>query len=313
MNPILGIAVFWPLGLLALALSWRDRRHNAAVTRRLGTIEQELGLHPPSPQAAQQSPRRTVQKPKATTRERWARGPRAAALRLRMSEYIMFRVGSFVVPFLGGLVVRGIIGGLILGGVGILGMTVYFRSKQRRWLIQAEETLPEFLRGVANALRAGSSLSQAMALVAKDTVGPLGLEVRRVLRRESLGFSLNDAMDELTRRVPSRDLALVAIAISIQREVGGSLADLLDNIVQTIVARQKLKAEVRIITSQGRYSGIILTALPFLLGLILWFTGPSYFQPMFSSELGWALAGAACVSVAIGGFFINRLVKAPEM
>lgn len=308
---IIGIAVLWPLGLFVLALAWRHARQTSQVSRRLETIEEELDLRthqtePPHLDGLQK-------KKQASSRERWARGPRAAALHLRMSEYVMFRVGSFVVPFALGLAMRGIVGGLVLGLVGIVGVTAYFRTKQRRWLIQAEETLPEFLRGVANVLRAGSSLSQSMALVAKDTAGPLGVEVRRVLRRETLGFSLTDALDELTRRIPSRDLGLVVIAITIQREVGGSLADLLDNIIKTIVARQKLKAEVRIITSQGRYSGIILTALPFILGLVLWFTGPSYFQPMFSSKLGWALAGAALVSVAIGGFLINRLVKAPAM
>lgn len=309
MNPILIVAISWPVGFFILALSWRHQRQTVALNKRIKAVGRDLGVLEPTTNHA----KRQKTKAAPSLRERWVRGPQAAALRLRMSEYILFRIGSFVLPFFLGLLIRGIVGGVILGVVGIVAVNMYFRSKQRRWLIQAEEGLPEFLRGVANALRAGSSLSQSMALVGKETAGPLGLEVQRVLRRESLGFSLADALQELTRRIPSRDLALAVVAITIQREVGGSLADLLDNIVRTIVERQRLKTEVRIITAQGRYSGMVLTALPFVLGLILWFTGPSYFQPMFHSSLGWALIAAAGVSVAIGGFVINRMVRAPEM
>jgi tight adherence protein B len=312
MNVAIAIAVLWPVGIFVLAVAWRQQRQSVSVSKRLGAVSQELSLRA-QPAAVESQVGKKPSKTRTSVREQWARGPQAAALRLRMSEYYLFRIASFVIPFLLGLAVRGIVGGVILGGLGIVGMTMYFRTKQRRWLIKAEESLPEFLRCVANALRAGSSLSQSLALVAKDTVGPLGVEVRRVLRRESLGFSLVDALQELQRRIPSKDLALAVMAITIQRDVGGSLADLLDNIVRTIVERQRLKAEVRIITSQGRYSGMVLTGLPFILGVILWFTGPSYFHPMFHSELGWALIGAACVSVAIGGFLINRMVRAPEM
>ncbi len=314
MSPVLGMAILWPVGIFLLALSWRKRQQNVTVGKRLDMIRKDLGLGVPDSRPSKaDSVGKATSSTKLNFRERWARGPQAAALRLRVSEYILIRIGSFIVPFLLGIAIRGIIEGLVLGVVGIGAVTFYFHSKQRKWLIRAEESLPDFLRGVANALRAGSSLSQSIALVAKDTVDPLGSELRRVLRRENIGFSLVDALQELTRRIPSKDLALATLAITIQREVGGSLADLLDNITTTIVERQRLKTEVRIITTQGRYSGMVLTALPFILGIVLWLTGPSYFQPMFHTELGWILVGAACVSVAIGGFLINRLVKAPEM
>lgn len=296
-----GLATVWPLALLMLAVGTRQRASARAIRRRVAGSGYALEV-------------RTIDEGgRPGLRERWAAGPAAAALRLRVSEYIVFRLGSFVVPFVAGYLVRGVVGGLLLGGVGLVGLTVYFRTKQQRWLKVAETSLPEFLRAVASALRAGSSLTQAMALVAQDTPGPLGEEVRRVLRREALGFSIGETLAELGRRIPSRDLGLAILAISIQREVGGSLAEVLDNIVQTIVDRQRLQTEVRILTAQGRYSGWLLTVLPFALGLLMWFSDPAYMGVLLKSHIGWGMVGAAVVMVTLGGVVINRLVRAPEM
>lgn len=299
------LAVLWPLVLFLVALSIRHAAQARAVQRRMAVIRQET--RPRDARDAARAGRRL------SLRERWTQGPGAAALRLRVSEYIVFRLASFLVPFMVGLVVRGLMGGLVLGLVGLVALTVYFRSKERHWLKEAEEALPEFLRGVAGALRAGSSLTQAMGMVAEETDGPLGDEIRRVLRREALGFSINETLAEITRRVPSRDLSLAVMAITIQREVGGSLADVLDNLVHTIVERQRLKSEIRILTAQGRYSGWLLTVMPFGLGVLLWFADPAYIGQLLSNRLGWGLMGGSALSVALGGFVINRMVRAPEL
>lgn len=298
----IALAVLWPLTIFLLAMGVRHAAWNRTVQRRLwGNYDGPQAVWPAEPGQA-----------RIGIRERWGQSPAAAALRLRISEYLLFRLVSFLAPFLVGYLLRGLVGGILLGLAGLAGLTVHFRLKQQRWLKDAEEALPEFLRAVSSALRAGSSLSQAMALVADDTSGPMGIEVRRVLRRERLGFSLTETLAELTRRIPSRDLALAVMAITIQREVGGSLADVLDNIVETIVARQRLKSEIRVLTAQGRYSGWLLTVLPFLLGLLMYFTDPSYMGVLVHTRIGGALLGAAVVMIAVGGLVINRLVRAPE-
>ncbi|NMP24440.1 type II secretion system F family protein [Sulfobacillus harzensis] len=301
------LIVLWPVTLFILVVGIRESVAANAVRRRLGGLEREPLIH------AQRTLDAGTKKVPRSLKERWSMGPAAAALRLRISEYLLFRALSFIVPFLLGLLLRGVVGGLILGLVGLLGLTFYFRFKQRRWLQQAEEALPEFLRGVTSALRAGSSLSQAMGLVAQETPGPLGDEVRRILKREALGFGTAETLQEMSRRIPSRDLGLAVMAISIQREVGGSLADVLENITHTIVDRQRLKSEIRVLSAQGRYSGWLLTVLPFGLGLLLWFTDPSYMGSLLSTHIGWGMLGGSLVSVSIGGVIINRLVKAPEM
>ncbi|PSR23939.1 MAG: type II secretion system protein F [Sulfobacillus acidophilus] len=300
----LALAIVWPLAFLFLAIAVGQSMQARAIYRRARLVPRADFSLP----AITEKPQRRF-----TLYERWSAGPAAAALRLRVGEYVVFRVLSFLVPFLVGLFVRGLVGGVLLGLVGLAVVTMYFRMKQSRWLKEAEEALPEFLRAVSSALRAGSSLSQAMALVAGDTPGPLGDEVRRVLRREALGFSIAETLSELSHRIPSRDLGLAVMAISIQREVGGSLADVLDNIVQTIDDRQRLKSEVRVLTAQGRYSGWLLTVLPFGLGLLLWFTDPHYTGLLLTTHLGWAMLGGAALLVGMGGLIINRLVQTPEM
>lgn len=300
------LVLFWPFTLFLVVVGVREAATGTAVRRRLGSLERGRATTQNRPEAS--SPKRPP-----SLKERWSSGSVAAALRLRVSEYVMFRVLSFLGPFLAGLMVRGLAGGVILGGVGLVLLTVYFRFKERRWLQSAEESLPEFLRGVTSALRAGSSLSQAMSLVAQETSGPLGDEVRRIVKREALGFGTAETLEEMSRRIPSRDLGLAVMAITIQREVGGSLAEVLENITHTIVDRQRLKAEIRVLSAQGRYSGWLLTVLPFGLGLLLWFTDPSYMGSLLSTHVGWAMLGGSLVSVTIGGVIINRLVKAPEM
>ena len=301
----LGLSIGWPVVLLLLVLAWRERRERAGIQQRLRMLKRV-----PTSQGVYKEKRRSSQ---VSSSERWRRGPQAAALRLRRSEYLLFRMGSLALPGVAGFLMRGPLGGLILALAGFVGVTVYFRMKQQRWLRQCEDSLPGFLRGVASALRAGSSLSQAMALVARETEDPLGGEILRVMRREMLGFNLVDILQELTHRIPSRELELAVVAIVIQREVGGSLAKLLDNIVSTIVDRQRLRREIQVLTAQGRYSGMVLTALPFLLGAAIVFFNPSYMTPLFTSLIGWGLSAGALIGVVIGGFMIHRMVQAPEM
>ncbi|MCY0899849.1 MAG: type II secretion system F family protein [Firmicutes bacterium] len=298
------LAIGWPLVVLWLVLAWRQRSLQATVNQRLYHF---VGDRP----SATQVPRRRLAP--LAWRERWRQGTSAAALKLRPSEYALFLAGAFLVPFGFGFALRGIGGGLILGVLGTGGLYAYFRIKQQRWLHKAEEQLPEFLRGVASALRAGSSLSQAMHLVAEEMPEPLGAEISRVLRREALGFNFGETLEELARRIPSREMGLAVMAINIQREVGGSLADLLDTITETISDRQRLKTEIRVLTAQGRFSGWTLTAMPFVLSLLIWFADPRYIGPLFESLRGWGMLAAAFCLIVIGGVVINRLVRAPEM
>lgn len=244
---------------------------------------------------------------------RWINGQKAAALRLRAGEYGLIRLGSLVVPGAVGYLVRGWAGMVVLGVVGFFAVWGFLSFQQARWLALAERELPDFLRGVASAMRAGSSFQQAMALVGKETPPPLGTEIERLIRRESLGYSMDQILKELVTRVPSRDLDLAVTAITIQREIGGALAGILDNIVQTIVERQRLKNEVRALTAQGRMSGWVLTVLPIGIAVMIWFSNPTYLTPLFHTKLGYIFLGYGLGSLGVGTFIIQRMTRAPDL
>ncbi len=300
----LWLATTWSLGILLMIVGYRSVRTHHITHKRL------YAMGPVSIKSAgERAPRDLL----GTFRQTWSQGQNAAALNLRMGEYIVVLIAALIIPGIVGFIARGPLGAVILGLAGAGGVLLYFRIMKQRYLHLAEQSLPDFLRGIAGALRAGTSLTQAMALVARETPDPLGSEIIRVLRRESIGFSLEQTLTELTMRIPSKDLGLAVMVINIQREIGGSLADILENIVDTIMARQRLSQEVRALTAQGRMSGWVLTALPLVLGSAIWFLNPQYIDPLIHTTLGLIMLGSAAVSVALGGFVINRLVRSPEL
>lgn len=294
--------IVWTLVILAIGLAIRESRFHSTTQRR-------LKMYSPT----KNDSKRVIKGFRGFLPENWIKTNRAAAFRLRASEYFAIRVASVIVPALLGYLVRGWIGAVILAVVGFAVVAFVLRWRQRKWMADAEALLPDFLSGVANAMKAGSSFQQAMSLVAKETPAPLGPEVLRMLRRESLGVPLDDALQELTQRMPWKDLELAVMAITIQREVGGALASILENIVKTITERQRLKREIRTLTAQGRMSALIVTFLPIGIGFVLWFLNPAYEHPLFSTKSGLFMLGYAVVSISIGSYVIQRMVKGPDL
>jgi tight adherence protein B len=247
------------------------------------------------------------------TLRNWRNTQSAAALRLRLEEYWIAVALAAVVGALIGEVTRGLVGALILGAVGAIGTLYYFQWRRQQFLQRAESQLPDFLRGLSTAMRAGSSFAQALTLVGQEFPDPLGREVQRLSRREALGATLEDALSELAERVPSKDLQLAIIAIQTQREVGGALSPLLESVVETLAQRQALKAEVRTLTAQGRASGTVLTLLPVGLGLLIWFINPTYVRPVLTTGLGHIMLAYGIGSLMVGSIIIRRLVRGPDL
>jgi tight adherence protein B len=294
-------AVAAGLGLLGIANGLRTRQGWRESRRRLNRLLAPRERHP--------APRLSL----AALFRRWQRTDAAAALHLRWEEFWGINAVVLLVGGVAGFAVRGVIGGVLLG-TAALGASLYLaRWRREQWLRQAEAQLPDLLRGVATALKAGSSLAQALTTVGAELADPLGAEIRRLARREALGFSLSDTLTELSQRVPSRDLEIAIAAIQVQRDVGGALAPLLERVVETVEARQRLKNEVRVLTAMGRASGIILTLLPIGLGLLVWFMNPAYMDLLFTTGTGHILLIYAIGSLAIGAVVMNRMVRGPEL
>lgn len=244
--------------------------------------------------------------------KKWRQQLARADVKLTVAEFAalhvlsmigFFALGFFVI-FSGQLVM-----GIVSGFVGFFAPRMYVSRQTSKRLIKFEQQLPDTLSLWVNALRAGYSVMQAMEAISKDAPEPTSTEFARVVTEAQLGISMEDALQHLLDRVESEDLDLVVTAVNIQREVGGNLAEILDVISNTIRERIKLKGEIRVMTSQGRITGYLISGLPILLALFLMAINPTYMGRMFENQLcGWPLLGSGLALIGIGTAVIQKIV-----
>jgi tight adherence protein B len=245
-----------------------------------------------------------------------------ADLRLKVSEFLMLWAASIVgVPllFLALSLVLPALGSPIALLVGaLLGFLLprLFLSRRKSGRLNAfNKQLPDTITLIANALRAGSSFLQAIEMVVRESRPPISTEFARVIREVNLGLPFEQALENMVRRVKSDDLELMATAISIQHQVGGNLAEILDSIAFTIRERIRIKGEIRTLTAQQRLSGYVVGFLPIGLAGFLFLITPSFFEPMFANPPSVLGLPAGVVILALGGFamfigfmFIRKIV-----
>lgn len=231
-----------------------------------------------------------------------------ADLKLRPAEYLalilIISFGlAFIAWFIGG---RSIISAGIGAVVGGILPRIYVGRQQEQRLTTFNNQLPDMLNLVVNGLRAGYSTMQALEAVSKELPPPISDEFRRVVQEMQLGLSMERALGNLLRRIPSDDLDLIVTAINVQREVGGNLAEILDTISYTIRERIRIKGEIKVLTSQVMYSGRFLALLPLILMGLLWFANREYLMSFFEPEN--ILCGAIMLSIAgvmvISGYIV---------
>ena len=178
-------------------------------------------------------------------------------------------------------------------------------SKRR---VAFTEQLSDCLTTVANALRAGYSFQQAVDVVAKEMEPPISEEFAKVSSDVSMGINLDDALEQMARRVESSDFDLVVTAVLIQREVGGNLAQVLDSISDTIIERIRMKREINALTAQGKMSAIVLLLLPFAVGAFMYFFNHDQFIILFEEPLGQMALIVAFVMEILGVIIIRKIV-----
>ena len=191
---------------------------------------------------------------------------------------------------------------------GIMGCLVALSIRIQRRQAAFVNQLGDMLSMVANALRAGFSFMQAMEHVAGEMNDPVRLEINKVVRDVNVGVSLEDALNNMTQRIKSPDFNLVVSAVLIQRQVGGNLAQILDNISETINDRIRMRREILSLTAQGRASGMVLVALPFGLAGLLNFVSPGYLDPLFEDAMGRMVVAGSLVMIVIGCVVIKKIV-----
>jgi tight adherence protein B len=186
-------------------------------------------------------------------------------------------------------------------------MFVVIREGRREAAFLAQ--LPDTLQLIAGSLQAGYSLPQAIDTVVREGQAPMSVEFNRAMVESRLGMPVDDALERIGERMKSSDFSWVVMAIRIQRDVGGNLAELLLTVAETLRERERLRRQIKALSAEGRLSGWILGALPVVFGFYLLVASPAYLAPLWSTPLGIAMVVLAVVLLAVGGFWMSRVVK----
>lgn len=194
-------------------------------------------------------------------------------------------------------------------GIGIILPRIYLNHAQKKKYGRFNNQLSDALLIMANSLQAGFSLLQAMDMVSQEMQEPISGELRVTLREMTYGTSTEVALQHFSERVGSTDLDLLVTAILIQRQVGGNLSEVLNNIHVTIQDRLRIQKEIRTLTAQGRTSGYLIAALPFGIAAVLLVINPSYMNILFTRPLGWGLIISGLFSQLIGFLIIRKIIS----
>lgn len=186
---------------------------------------------------------------------------------------------------------------------------IYVNSKIKSNIQKIDQQLPDTLALISNTLKSGYSFLQAIDTASRELPPPISLEFQRILKEINLGTNTEKAMESLSKRVQSQDLELIIMAVLIQRQIGGNLSEILDNISDTIRSRIKIKGEIKVLTAQGKISGIIISLMPVVLGVILYFINPTYILLLFKHPLGLAMLGTAVVMQGLGIYLVRKIIR----
>ena len=232
-----------------------------------------------------------------------------ADIPVRGEEMLLFLLSSTaVLYFLTVFFTKRILLSLLIVPLGLILARLVVVAKIKKRLENVNEQLGDALDMMASSLRAGYSFNQAMETVSREMPKPINMEFKQVVRETSYGVSMDEALDKMLERVQLDDLELVVTAVKIQRQIGGNLAEILDNISGTIRQRVQLKGEVRALTAQGRLSGVIASSAPILLGVFMAINSPDHIKLLFTDSLGQKLLVIGIIGQLLGFIFIKRII-----
>lgn len=184
----------------------------------------------------------------------------------------------------------------------------FISYKKQKRIKEFNIQLNEGIMIISNSLKAGYSFFQAVSTVVEETSGPFSKEFKQLLKEMSFGIAEEDALKNLMTRMESDDLKLVINAILIQKDIGGNLSEILDNIGDTIRERQKIQNELKTLTAQGKLSGIIVVIIPFFLGSVIYLFNKDYMIVLFTNPIGIGMVAASAVNMLFGIFIIKKII-----
>ncbi len=215
----------------------------------------------------------------------------------------------------GGAIVTGAVFGLSVVAIPFLALfagslpMMWLMMRRKRRFKRFAKQLPDALELISRALRAGHSLASGFNLVADEMTAPIATEFRKSFEEQNLGIPLDQALGNMTTRMPNLDLKFFATAVILQRQTGGDLAEILDKIGRLIRERFQIWGQVQALTGEGRLSGIVLLALPPALFVAVWRLNPDYVIPLFTDPLGKQMLLGAVVMQILGALVIRKIVN----
>ena len=231
-----------------------------------------------------------------------------AGLRMSQGDFFVLVLAGALVGAVAGLVVAGpllavlfvlvspLVGHLVLG---------YLAGKRRNTF---DQQLGDTLQLLAGGLRAGHSILRAIDAAATESLSPTSEEMRRVVTETSLGRDLQSSLNDTAERMRNEDFVWIAQAIQINREVGGNLAEVLDQVNETIRERSEIKGHIKALAAEGKFSAYILMAMPVGIVAMLMLANPGYMNVMFTRPLGWGMIAASITLMTIGGLWMRKII-----
>jgi tight adherence protein B len=196
---------------------------------------------------------------------------------------------------------------LVLALIGYLLPSLYLRNRRGHRLRQFDAGLPRAMELIANSMKAGQSVAQSLSAVTDNAGPPVSDEFALARREVELGASVDSALNNMVKRIGSADLRLMVMVITIQRSVGGDLPAILTTLADTMRQREEMRAEIAAATAQSRATALIITLLPIVAALLLYFVVRSYFLPMLTNPLGWFMLAIAALLLFVGNLIIRRM------
>ena len=207
------------------------------------------------------------------------------------------------------IVVRQAFAPMVGALIGVTAPYAWLAHQRSSRLKKFEEQFPEALDLMSRAIRAGHAFQTALGMVAEELPAPVGPEFKKTFDRQNFGLPIRDAMNEMADRTTLLDVRFFVTAVAIQRETGGNLAEILDNLAHVVRERFKIRRQVRVHTAHGRFTGYVLLALPAALAVALSFIAPEQMRLLFHDPMGHMMVGVAVVLQSIGFFWIRNVIR----
>ena len=186
---------------------------------------------------------------------------------------------------------------------------MFVRYKRSARMHKFEEHFPEALDLMSRAIRAGHAFGAGMKMVADELGEPVGPEFRKAFEEQNFGLSIKESLNNLADRMPLIDVRFFVTAVLIQRETGGNLSEILDNLANVVRERFKIQRQVRVHTAHGRFTGYVLLALPGFLSLALSFINPEHMELLFKDPMGQMMIAVSIAMQVVGWIWIKRVIK----